>query len=667
MRPFVNRIYSNLKSPKDSGEPWDIELSQHTLLVGSNTSHKSSIIQSIELSVAGSADDIFGRSAVSDVALLLTLAPADELGISSTLSNGETASFNARREDGKTKRPTHLGPGADTLVHRDVTTALSGSPASARKAFLSWSGGKITLDDVLTHLPENLHGKYKDIATHKGREKTVVQTLLEVVTYAGQRQREAAKEAKGAEIILESIGDTIEGRPTEEDMTKMKMAVVQAREILDVSIRASGSGVGMSGGEKVEALKDAREKLSFFTNEISVSKQILEELQGGLPSKGENVDYAIKIVDVAISHSLEACPVCSSQVGSEHLKNCQSFYQQQQKQWEEQSAQKLGQIAKLESDIETCERQVIHFTSEIQRLESVTVATADSRALPVSDAQSRLEAAMDALGKMEIANSQWENLANARERVFSMKAEVDTYKELKLACESAVGRLLSEQAKDFSARVQKYLPNHWDFNIELLDGTKEVFRMGIMRDGKLHAALSGAEWTSVVTAISMAVSERLPKDAPAILIPEDRAWDGKTLSSVMKGFSNFDGQVIMASTIRPTGRPPKGWNIIDMDKVSESWCMIDSTDEEEQPVEEKPASKTSLNHASGGFRVTTRSALILEETGFDTEIIQKMSRDTVASIIKDGLAPENVSVSDDGTYSIVRSAKVLPMPPAPNA
>ena len=164
----------------------------------------------------------------------------------------------------------------------------------------------------------------------------------------------------------------------------------------------------------------------------------------------------------------------------------------------------------------------------------------------------------------------------------------------------------------------------------------------------------------------MAVSERLPDNAPAILIPEDRAWDGKTLSSVMKGFSNFDGQVIMASTIRPTGRPPKGWNIIDMDKVSESWCMKEST-EDEPVVESKPVSKTSINHANGGFRVTSRSSLILEETGFDSEVIQKMSRDTVASIIKDGLLPENVSVNDDGTYNIVRSSNVLTMPPAPNA
>ena len=77
MRPYVTSVYSNLKSPLPNGEAWKLDIGQKTLLVGSNTSHKSSIIQSVELAVAGSADDIFGRSAVSDAALLLTLAPGD--------------------------------------------------------------------------------------------------------------------------------------------------------------------------------------------------------------------------------------------------------------------------------------------------------------------------------------------------------------------------------------------------------------------------------------------------------------------------------------------------------------------------------------------------------------------------------------------------------------
>ena len=270
---------------------------------------------------------------------------------------------------------------------------------------------------------------------------------------------------------------------------------------------------------------------------------------------------------------------------------------------------------------------------------------------------------MAAMTKLDQIRDEWDRLASARDKMMSMKQDVETYKRLKVSCENAVGKLLETRAIEFSTRVQKYLPNDWTFNIQLMDGNKEVFRMGIMRNGRLHSALSGAEWTSVVTAIAMSVAEGLDDSLPAVLIPDDRAWDGKTLSSVMRGFSQFDGQVIMASTIRPTGRPPKGWTIIDMDEMSASWDSVDTV--EEAPVETPKVKKTSINHASGGFRVTTRSALILEEAGFESSVIESMSRETVASIIKDGLAPENISVNQDGSYQIIRSAKVLPMPPAP--
>jgi predicted ATPase len=152
-RPYVENVYSNLKSPRTNGDAWSIDIGQKTLLVGSNTSHKSTIVQAIELAIAGSADDIIGRSIVSDAALLLTLAPGDELGVTARFSNGNTASYNVRKEEGKVKRPKHDGPGALSLVHRSVAAALSGSATTARKAFLEWSSGDIDRADVLACLP----------------------------------------------------------------------------------------------------------------------------------------------------------------------------------------------------------------------------------------------------------------------------------------------------------------------------------------------------------------------------------------------------------------------------------------------------------------------------------------------------------------------------------
>jgi len=666
MRPYVTSVYSNLKSPLPDGEAWKIDLNQRTLFVGSNTSHKSGVIQSIELALAGSADDIFGRSAVSDAALLLTLAPADELGVSVTLSDNQVASFNAKREGSKVKRPTHDGPGPSALVHRSVAAALSGSPASARKAFLAWSGNNIDEDSIIAYLPKGLQGKYKDIAEHKKRGKSSVETLIDVAAYAGQRQREASKEAKGAEIVLESLGDKVEAKPSDEDMTKMRFAVASAREILDVSINQAKGGLSeVDKAQQMGALNEKRDAWLDCKGEAEFS---LRDLKSQLPHKGENVDGAISIVDVAVKHELSVCPVCSSRVGLKHLKNCQSFYRAQKTQWETQSKRVLDSIKVVEERIVGFEKNVSAVDIEIEELKNKPITGSDSRALPITDAQERLQVAMDALTKMDLSCSQWDNIAGARNKVVSMQADAATYKELKSACEVAIGKLLGEQAKAFASQVQKYLPEQWDFSIELVDGGREVFRMGIMRDGKLHAALSGAEWTSVVTAIAMAVTDGLPEEYPAVLIPEDRAWDGKTLASVMRGFSSFDGQVIMASTTRPSGKTPKGWTIIDMDEVSASWLGDDEAPViEEVDEEEKPVSKTSINHASGGFRVTSRSSLILEEMGFAEEDVQMMSRDTVSQIIKSSISPNNVRVREDGSFYTVKSGNVLPLPPSPKA
>ena len=44
---------------------------------------------------------------------------------------------------------------------------------------------------------------------------------------------------------------------------------------------------------------------------------------------------------------------------------------------------------------------------------------------------------------------------------------------------------------------------------------------------------------------------------------------------------------------------------------------------------------------------------MLSELGYKIPVIDMMSRETVASIIKDGLSPDNVRVQPDGSFEIV--------------
>ena len=664
-RPYVEHVFSNLKSPRPNGDAWGIDLGPKTLLVGSNTSHKSTIVQAVELAISGSADDIVGRSIVSDAALLLTLAPGDELGVTAKLSDGSVANYNARREEGKVKRPQHDGPGAESLVHRSVAAALSGSATTARKAFLEWSSNDVHRQHILACIPDELHGKYNDIAEHRGRNLSETKTLVEVLNYSNSRSREIAKEIKGAELIIENIGDTIDAKPTDETMQRMRFAVAEAREILDASIRAANTG--MTQAEKQSELDRLAEQINAWEKNLMTLEHQKKELLTQLPQKGENVDSAIAIVDVAVKHSMDQCPVCSSQVGLAHLQACQTFYQDQLSQWETQSKSVLEKIVGIDKSIDSANQSLGAIQAEIARVHGTEVRAKDGRAIPVNEAQSRLEVAMNALSKMETVLNRWNDLTHASTRVNELARDQHSYKDLRNACEIAVGHLLADQTRTFTQLVQKFLPEHWVFKIELMEGDREVFRMGFERDGRLHCALSGAEWATVITAVSMAVASKLGNDKPAILVPYDRAWDTRTLSAVMKGFLNFEGQVIIASTVRPMGRPPKGWTIIDMDKVSQGW---NASEEKPEPKADPPKRKKTTRKKvrnEGGLSVISRSARKLEERGFSMADILTMTKETAAHLIENNIEPNTVDILSDGGFEMRKVDNILPinLPPAP--
>tara|TARA_R100000234_G_scaffold119576_2_gene102913 strand:+ start:2530 stop:4560 length:2031 start_codon:yes stop_codon:yes gene_type:complete len=670
-RPYVEHVYSNLKSPRPGGDPWAIDLGPKTLLCGSNTSHKSSIIQSVELAISASADDVVGRSVVTDAALLLTLAPGDELGVTAKLSDGSVASYHARREEGKAKRPVHDGPGSSSLVHRSVADALSGSPATARKAFLQWCSQNINDEDVLSYLPTSVHSKYNDIAQHKGRGKSSTETLVEVSKYASTRSREITKEVKGAELIIDKLGDSLPPKPSDDDMSQIRFSVSEAREILDASIRAANAG--MTQEEKTQKLNQLAEIRDAWEDNGKTATRQYEDLKKQLPHIGDNVKTAIQIVDVAVKHNLDQCPVCAFQVGLDHLKSCQSYYQNELSQWE-QSSQTINQrIEEAQKKIESSMKNMLEAEQEIEKLNNTPAASVDGRALPVSEAQNRLETAMTALSKMEVDRSKWDDLTEAQKRVSDFELDKEAYKKLRSACDSAVSKLLADKTRDFSARVQNYLPPEWKFKIQLVEGGREVFRMGFEREGKLHCALSGAEWATVITAVSMAVTTSLPENAPAILIPYDRAWDARTLSSVMKGFLNYEGQVIIASTTRPLGRPPKGWTIIDMDKMSKSWVEGDESPEvevkvtsvEQRKIKRQPVRKRVKSN--GTLSVVSRSTQKLEAMGYRVVDICKMSQETGQYLLSNNIKPDSVVILDDGGYKPAPADNVLPIkiPPSP--
>mgnify|MGYP003112772800 FL=1 len=596
MRPFVQTIISNLKSPDPDGAEWTVNLGQRTLIVGPNTSHKSAILQSIELAMSGAADDIVGRTNVRDGSLLLTASPSSVLSCRATLSDGNHSSFFV--EAGK--RPVHQGdPG--TMPLRAVRAALAGSPDSAKKAFLQWViGPNITVEEFI---PVDLRNRFNDLATGD----SPVENLLNVLEYAGKKQRAAASEVKGDQALAEEIRGTLVEPPDETEIRRLQSQI------------ADHSGTSAD----YRRLKDAQESLAQWTESAAKLKLSLEEHSVSLMSN------LLAVLNVSVFDEHENCPACSSEVGNEHLTACRDHYV-------EALAPHVGDLASLafaEDEMTRWHWQTFHLKQQ-------------QPAAPLhSSAPINLEALRQRLEDLQRAQVQWESLKRANDTISKMEDSVDEYKRLKAACQKAVDNLLNENIEGFCQEVSGYLPTDWTFGVQLKDGKKNVFRCGLVHGGDVRCALSGAEWAAVTTAIAMAVTNRsLSPSSPSVLIPEDRAWDQRTLASVMREYSKFEGQVVIASTVRPRGRPSKAWTIIDLERDPLFVSDIEVLEEAEE---------TRIDNEEGPVVVRRSSAMrLLRNLGYKDEDIERMSTETSMQITTGGFLAEYTTVHEDGSFSV---------------
>ena len=645
--PFVKRVTSNLKSP--TGEDWSVELGQKTLILGSNTSRKSAVLQAVELAVSGAADDIVGRYGVKDPSLLLTLAPEDRLHSTAGFSDDsmDSASFVVERSGGRVKKPHHSVPfdSRRVMPGRLVRVALSGGEKTARKSFLEWTAHGVSDEDVLARIPANLHAKYKDISDKlaKGGDKNTsmnpVEKLLATAEYAGKQQRDAAKQMKGAESALESIGGDLPSKPSDEDLSRADELVKEAQRVFDEAVKRrslpTNEEIEMQYATASTAVQQLQEKSQKLRREYAL-----------LMDNARIAEISARLFEWSVKNGTHNCPACNNDHGLEH--NSVLFEHWKSTMTNEQATVQ-SQADELKIKFDEVTSTLNQRASEMHQIESMRghgrKSDGESVGLSFEEAEQQLDRCQSAVVKMAADRNRWNDLSRMQDTIQAMSLQIDTYKALKSACEKAVGQLLAHQAPLFADLVTTYLPDGWEFGIDLKDGSREVFRMGLRRGDKLHSALSGAESIAVVSAIAMASLDT--KDAPRIIIPEDRAWDSNTLRNVMDGFTDFPGQVIIATTTKHARKKPKGWTVIDADSL-----FVEADVTELEVKEEVPSTESG---------VSVRSAQILEGMGFETTQVQRMTSETAADIIRQGLKANQVTVTKGGKYRVVKKDNVLPM------
>lgn len=617
-RPYVASLTSNLKS--GGGKPWTVELGPKTLIVGPNRSGKSRITQSLELALAGAADDLFGRNDVKAGDMLMGLVSGERLAVAAKLSDDALYAFTVMEGS----RPKHDAPVLGQLPLREIREVLSGSPATARKSFMRWAVQDVQKDDVFALVPAQFHAKLGDIFD-ANRGKTASEALLGALEYVGKRQRDAAKEVSGAEAVIQSMALNLEERPSEEDLKEAADMLAYARDLL------------------AKTREDLDTASTIDTRMAAVEATLT---QGTGPVEEGNLDFA-KAAHASLSilldevPTLDNCAVCASPVGNAHLKACRGFYEGE-----------VARLSKGRSQLSESDRWRLQ--DELTKLRATKLRLSRFSPQQAHDsAKAAFDLATERNDKLLMAKSTWDSMKRARETVDMMAGDVEVYKNMKKALEGAVASLLKNSAGAFAAKVQAFLPKDWKFEIQLTDGDREVFRLGLRRDGTLNLALSGVEWATVTVAIAMVVATSAPAGVPVLAIPEDRGWDGTTLSQVMRAWSDFDGQVVIATTTKPV-RPPKDWKVIELGAPEEDPVLADVLADGPFPEPPTPVST---------FKPSQTMYAMLKALGFDDHQVGCFTDESAAVVVSNGMTASQVDILPGGVIRPVgEGSNVLTMP-----
>ena len=330
-------------------------------------------------------------------------------------------------------------------------------------------------------------------------------------------------------------------------------------------------GRGDPGGGALAVLKQALETRRAQVSALEGRAGELEAKLSNLPTLQGNLEVlraAILVVETIASGSYTRCPICEGGVNLEVMASRANAGKSRIAQMEERAGQRLELVKSHEETVAQLimtRREAERLGTEVARAEKAARLDEDPPAMTLEEARTKLRELTD-------AKAGWDAVRRSEERALAAERDSVEWSQLAEALSGALAILVERARKGFVERVQHFLPRTDLFGVELLDGEREILRVGLMRlSGDhmvLHAALSGAEWARVTAALALAVA---PARGACIVSPEERAFDPDTLSAVLDAFdevaadihSEGGPQVIVTSPNAPR-TVPSGWTVIDL-------------------------------------------------------------------------------------------------------
>lgn len=560
MSVYVKNVRSNVKS--SDGLLWEIELGEKTLIVGANGKGKSRVVNAVELALTGRASDLAGKTDVAREADLLALAPGRNANLYSeaTLSSGEVVTFGVEYVGaGKTRKADHdvpvWFPKEELLPVRAVREAMVGSADAACRQFLSWAGagsGRV-VTDMLS--PSLLPAYTRLAALNAGADLTGLESA------ARKKKLEANASVKALENALSSAGSS-QAAPDDADIAAAQQASQDARAVM---VKAQAAQMRANAAQRTSLLVQQVAELEAAQAEADAVHAQWGEYVASLPRPETGTalaEHLLQLLDHAAKHKYDDCLMCDGTPGA-------AFFADRHTQVNEAIGARMkraSDYAAAEANLRMAHTQANTVASKLfyvrKALEAAAEPTDESDAPDYASAAAAYDAAENKLRQLQTAKASWQSYRGIMVQLDAARADAATWKSLEDALGQAGRILLTDALSAFKTKVQSFLPATDVFGMTLSEGAREVFQAGFTRDGVLHTALSGAEWARLTLAMASAI---LPAQSKlAVITPEERAFDPKTLAAVMKSLANAPGQVIITSPVAPSGKVPAGWTVVEL-------------------------------------------------------------------------------------------------------
>ncbi|HIK59215.1 MAG TPA: hypothetical protein EYF98_00815 [Planctomycetes bacterium] len=561
------------------------------LLHGSNGSHKTTIVRGLELAGTAKASDVAGRGVTSKESMLIplidpavdnTIMAAMQVHLPATDTEVECV-YTAKVKDAKhASKAVHSTSGIKVVFPlREVHEHLRGSPEKAQAWLLQTACGNLDRAAVLARLSDKATTLFPALV-NKGTP--IVDSLLAAVKEAPGRARMAKRKSDAALQEADRLAMGLAPPASEEQIEELREASESSDWILDQAIADEAATNAVASVQQID--RDASQaRLRALQEDVAdrVDPRLTQALAAQTRFKPDSdheqkqIDRnaAIRLIQTSLAKGTDHCLFCAGTLPREVQGTILSGLQQQvgaaielaadYTRWTEQVSvltQTRGTLEAEYNRIQASLQATPAASQEVADLSGCNVSVLDARAV-ASLARKNHDNAVD-------RTASWKRSRSARADSEMHAQDQRTYESLAKDLQATVAWAVDEAADTFVARVQALLPADDVFWLDARTGRYGLVKAVTDAEGhpirhRRDSALCGAEWARVTMALAGAST---PADADlAILVPEDRAWDPKTLRATMQGLVKYPGMVVITTTIKPYRGAPKGWHMIDTDEL----------------------------------------------------------------------------------------------------